>query len=329
MSNRKIRMRRYRKTESLRSLFDMTAPAADKFIWPVFLVDGENIKDPIESMPGQFRYSTDQLIKDLEPVCKMGINTILLFGVAQDNQKDSIGSEAYSSNGTVQKSIPLIKNSYPNITIITDVCLCAYTNHGHCGKLDDKGSVENDSTLELLSKTAVSHAESGADIVAPSAMMDGQVASIRRALDDLGYIDTLIMSYSTKFASAMYGPFRDAEQSAPGKGDRKGYQQSPASLNQALRESILDEKEGADILMIKPALFYLDIISKIKESTTLPLAAYNVSGEYSMIHAMAQNGWGDLYSMAHESLISMKRAGTEIFISYWANQYDKIFGESK
>lgn len=326
MSNKKIRMRRLRKSESLRSLFDLTPPPPEKFVWPVFLVSGSGIKDPINSMPGQYRYSVDKLIPDIEPLIKMGIKTILLFGVAENNEKDKTGTYAFSSEGTVQKAIPEIKKRYPELTIITDVCLCAYTDHGHCGLLDNSGEVNNDNTLEILSKVAVSHAYAGADIVAPSAMMDGQVSSIRKDLDAVSFNDTLIMSYSIKFASSMYGPFRDAEKSSPGKGDRKSYQQSPASLDQAIRESKLDEREGADILMVKPALFYLDVISKIKEKTNLPLAAYNVSGEYSMIHAMSQNGWGDLYPMARESIISMSRAGTDIFISYWANQYNMIFG---
>ena len=225
----------------------------------------------------------------------------------------------------MQEAIQVLKKEFPHLVVMTDVCLCAYTSHGHCGPLNPTGDVDNDPALDQLAEIALSHARSGADCVAPSAMMDGQVQAIRKGLDEGGFQDTLLMSYSTKFASSMYGPFREAEQSAPGKGDRQGYQQSYRDPRQAVRESIFDEDEGADILMVKPALYYLDIISKLREQTDLPLAAYNVSGEYSMIHASADRGWGDLRAMARESVAAISRAGTDIIISYWANRYDELF----
>lgn len=320
-----VRLRRLRQNENLRKLFSIEPPSPSKFIWPVFVIPGINKKEPIESMPGQFRFSIDVLCKELPAVINMGIKSILIFGIAQDGQKDDKGSDAYSEKGIVQKTIKVLKKEFPQLTIFSDVCLCAYTDHGHCGVLNKNGVVENDATNDLLAKVALSHAAAGVDCVAPSAMMDGQIAAIRNVLDKNNYTETLLMSYSSKFASTLYGPFRDAEQSAPGDGDRKGYQAPYNDLSQALRESELDEKEGADILMVKPSLYYLDIVSKIKANSKLPLAVYNVSGEYSMIHAMAQNGWGDLYPMAAESLYAFKRAGADLIISYWANEYNKIF----
>jgi porphobilinogen synthase len=291
----------------------------------VFLREGRKLDEPVSAMPGQSRMSVDVLLKKLEPVAESGIGGVLLFGLTDPSKKDANGSEAFNEKGVVQTAIPLIKKAFPQLTVFTDVCLCAYTDHGHCGPLNQAGDVDNDAALALLQKVAVSHAAAGADCVAPSAMMDGQVLAIRKALDEDKLTDTLLMSYSTKFASSLYGPFREAEQSAPGKGDRQGYQVPYNDLRQALRESEMDEDEGSDILMVKPALMYLDVIQRLREYTKLPVAAYNVSGEYSMLIAQAERGWGDLRSMVRENMAAMQRAGTDIFISYWANQYDRFF----
>lgn len=329
-----IRLRRLRKTEALRNMLGQPFPGPEKFIWPVFVIAGLGKEIAIESMPGQFRYSIDKLILALEPVVKMGIGGIMVFGVLENKTlKTADGSYAYAAEGLVQQAVIEVKKHYPELIVFTDVCLCAYTDHGHCGMLDNKGNVVNDPSIELLGKVAVSHAAAGSDGVAPSAMMDGQICEIRNALDENGFLDTILMSYSTKFASAMYGPFREAADSSPVghagdiviPSDRKTYQLPYNNTFEALRESQLDEIEGADILMVKPSLFYLDIIAKLKEDTMLPLAAYNVSGEYSMLIASAERGWGDLNSMVRESIAALQRAGTDIFISYWANQYKQIF----
>ncbi len=319
-----IRLRRLRRTEGLRKMMGLPLPGPEKFIWPVFLREGRGIDEPIDAMPGQSRMSADVLLKKLEPLAGNGLGGVLLFGLTDPSKKDASGSEAFSAKGAVQSAVPLIKAAFPELTVCTDVCLCAYTDHGHCGPLTASGDVDNDAALAFLQKVAVSHAAAGADCVAPSAMMDGQVMAIREALDDEELADTLLMSYSTKFASSMYGPFREAEQSAPGKGDRQGYQASYSDLRTALRESELDEEEGADILMVKPATMYLDVIHRLRESTDLPLAAYNVSGEYSMLIAQAERGWGDLRAMVRENIAALQRAGTDIFISYWANRYDQF-----
>ncbi len=320
-----VRLRRLRQNDSIRKMLDIPLPGPEKMIWPIFVVAGKNIREPIPSMPGQYRLSIDQLLSDLKPVVQMGIGGILLFGQINEEQKDKIGSKAHSSSGVVQDSVRKIKEIYPNLLVATDVCMCSFTDHGHCGPLDKNGKINNDEALQILSKIACSMSEAGADIVAPSSMMDGQVKVIRSALDEMSFQDTIIMSYSSKFASSMYGPFRDAQLSTPQNGDRKNYQTSYANPLLALRESESDEDEGADILMIKPALFYLDILSKMRESTNLPIAAYNVSGEYAMIHASAEKGWGNLKDMAKESTLSITRAGADIIISYWANQYEHIF----
>lgn len=321
-----VRMRRYRQNQALRDMFSLSKPAASKFIWPLFLVPGTGIRDEISSMPGQFRYSLDTLLPAVEQAMQQGINAVLLFGIVDNGEKDKYGSGACFDSGIVQRGIRELKKRFPRLLVFSDVCLCAYTDHGHCGPLFPNGSVDNDAANEMLVKVALSHAEAGVDCVAPSAMMDGQVQAIRSALDRNSFKKTLLMSYSTKFASSLYGPFRDAEQSEPGQGDRKGYQAPYGDLKQALRESQLDEEEGADILMVKPSLYYLDVLAKLRERTDLPIGAYNVSGEYSMIQAMAQNGWGDLYEMAAESLTAIQRAGSDLIISYWAPYYDKIFG---
>lgn len=319
-----VRMRRLRRTDALRRLFDMELPGPAKWMWPVFVIEGSGRREPISAMPGQFRLTVDELVKDLEPVARAGIGGVLVFGQVGPERKDAAGSAAYDDRLAVQRAVREIKRRYPDLVVMTDVCLCAYTDHGHCGPLAPEGGVDNDATLELLRRVALSHAAAGADGVAPSGMMDGQVAAIRGALDESGFQQTLIMSYSTKFASAMYGPFRDAEQSSPQQGDRRGYQASSGDLRQALRESDLDEAEGADILMVKPALFYLDVITRLRERTQLPLAAYNVSGEYSMLLATADRGWGDLRAMVRESLMAISRAGADILITYWAGRYAEM-----
>ncbi|HEY5652763.1 MAG TPA: porphobilinogen synthase [Pontiella sp.] len=319
-----VRLRRLRRTDGIRRMLSTPLPGPEKFMWPAFVIEGENKREAIDSMPGQYRLGIDQLLKDLEPMVKTGIGSVLLFGLAEESEKDSSGTEAYNENGTVQRAIRAVKNEFPDLVVAADACVCAYTDHGHCGPLTVSGEVDNDSAIENLAKICVSQAAAGADIVAPSAMMDGQVAAIREGLEESGFNDTILMSYSTKFASSMYGPFRDAEKSQPGKGDRKGYQASYGDLRTALRESELDELEGADMLMIKPSIFYLDILAKMREVTDLPIAAYNVSGEYSMLHATAQRGWGDLKGMVQESTSALARAGADILISYWANQYNEL-----
>jgi porphobilinogen synthase len=320
-----VRLRRLRQSAAIRRMIDAPLPGPEKFMWPTFVIAGEGKREEIESMPGQYRLSIDQLLNDLEPVVESGVGSILLFGLAEDSEKDSEGTEAYNENGTVQKAIRAVKDKFPELIVAADACVCAYTDHGHCGPLTDKGDVDNDAAIQNLGKICVSHAAAGADIVAPSAMMDGQVHAIRTRLEANGFTDTILMSYSTKFASSMYGPFRDAEKSKPGKGDRKGYQASYGDLRSALRESAFDEAEGADMLMIKPSIFYLDILARMREATNLPIAAYNVSGEYSMLHATAQRGWGDLKEMVRESTAGLVRAGADILISYWANHYNELF----
>jgi porphobilinogen synthase len=315
-----VRLRNLRRTEALRNLFAMDVPSRDKFIWPVFLVDGANRKEEIPSMPGQYRWSVDRLVAEFPE----GVKSVLLFGQTEGD-KDELGSGAADMRGVVQRAIPALKKAFPTLTVFTDVCLCAYTCHGHCGPRDADGDVDNDAACEMLARVAVSHARAGADAVAPSAMMDGQIAAIRAALEEEGFKKTLVVSYSTKFASTMYGPFRDAENSAPGEGDRQGYQASYRDAGSALRESEIDEAEGADALMVKPALFYLDMIQSVSAQTLLPVMAYNVSGEYSMIHASAEKGYCDLYPTARESLLAIFRAGVTQVISYWAPFYDQIF----
>lgn len=294
-------------------------------MWPVFIKDGTGVSEPIDAMPGQRRMSVDVLLKELPRVMDMGVGSILLFGLVDSTRKDGTGMAACDGQGAVQQAIRCLRKEFPDLVIASDVCVCAYTTHGHCGPLAGSGDVDNDAANEVLARMAISHAAAGADMVAPSAMMDGQVAAIRQALDAEGFQQTLLMSYSTKFASSMYGPFRQAEESAPQKGDRKSYQASYGDLRQALRESRLDEAEGADILMLKPSLFYLDILARLRDQTDLPIAVYNVSGEYSMLIAAAERGWGDLNGMVRESTMALARAGADIIISYWASRYDEIF----
>ena len=320
-----VRLRRLRRTEALRDMFGMDAPSPAKFIWPVFVVPGSGRREAIDSMPGQFRLSADELVRELEPVVAQGVRSVLLFGQHEGEGKDECGTPAADPHGAVQRAIPVLRRAYPDLVILTDVCLCAYTAHGHCGPHDPDGDIDNDAACEMLARVALSHAQAGADGVAPSAMMDGQIAAIRRALDDEGFKKTLLISYSTKFASQMYGPFRDAENSAPSQGDRQGYQASYRDPRTALRESAFDEAEGADALMVKPALFYLDLIREVSRRSLLPVMAYNVSGEYSMVHAAAEKGYCDLYATARESLTAIFRAGATQVISYWAPFYGKIF----
>jgi porphobilinogen synthase len=327
-----LRLSRLRKTAGIRAMFDLEIPAPAKWCWPTFVVPGQNIKEAIASMPGQYRYSPDQLVKAVEKVVKQGIGSVLLFGQT-DGHKDNGGSQAWNDHGAVQQAVRLLKQAFPQLTIITDVCLCAYTDHGHCAPLCADGSLDNDAACECLAKVALSHAAAGADIVAPSAMMDGQISVIREALSENDFKQTLLMAYSTKFASACYGPFRDAEGSAPQlrpgmPADRKGYQASYANPRNAIMESVLDEAEGADILMVKPALFYLDMIQTLRQRTLLPVAAYNVSGEYSMLIATARQGWGDLDELVRESTMGIVRAGADLIISYWASEYERFFGKA-
>lgn len=320
-----IRLRRLRQSKGVRKMLAKPLPTYSRFIWPVFLVEGENRRVEIPSMPKQYRYSIDTLCEDLAPLAEKGLGGVMLFGVIEEDCcKNNSGTSAADPNGIVQRATRTLREKFPELVIFTDVCVCAYTHHGHCGVLTEKGTVDNDATLKVLADVAVSHAAAGATGVAPSSMMDGQIQAIRTGLAENGYDDTILMSYSTKFASSMYGPFRDAADSAPGAGDRKAYQQPYDCRSQAIRESMEDEKEGADILMVKPALYYLDIIAAIKERSDLPMAAYNVSGEYSMLWASANNNWGDLYAMARESIMALDRAGTDIILSYWANQYEEL-----
>lgn len=309
------RFRRLRASENLRSMVRETRISKSDLIYPMFVVEGENIKNPVESMPNVYQYSLDRMDEILNEVEKSGISGILIFGVPK--HKDEYATEAYNDNGITQQAIRYIKKNYPSLIIIADVCLCEYTSHGHCGVVCGE-KILNDETLPLLSKMAVSLAKAGADIIAPSDMMDGRVSAIRNALDENGFIDTPILSYSAKFASAYYSPFRDAAESAPEFGDRKTYQMDYANGREALREIADDISEGADMVMVKPALAYLDIIKSAREKFDLPLVAYNVSGEYAMVKAAAQNGWIDEKKIVSENMIAIKRAGADIIITYHA-----------
>ena len=318
------RARRLRKDENLRRLIRETTLSVDDLVYPLFAVPGKSVKKPINSMPGQFKLSVDYIAKEARKAYELGIPAVLLFGIPA--KKDEMATGAFAKDGIVQQAVIRIKNEVPDILVITDVCLCEYTIHGHCGMLE-KDCVQNDTTLEVLAETAVSQARAGADMVAPSAMMDGQVAAIREALDENSFEDIPIMAYSAKYASAFYGPFREAAQSAPKSGDRKAYQMDPANSDEAIREIGLDVSEGADIIMVKPALAYLDIICRAKQEFDLPLAAYNVSGEYSMIKAAAQLGWLDEEKAMLESLTAIKRAGADIIITYWAKQLAQVLNK--
>jgi porphobilinogen synthase len=318
------RARRLRKNENLRRLIRETSLSVDDLVYPLFAVPGKNFKKPILSMPGQFQLSVDNIAKEAQKASDLGIPAILLFGIPE--KKDEMATGAFAKDGIVQQAVKRIKSEVPDILVITDVCLCEYTSHGHCGMLK-KDCLQNDATLEVLAETALSQARAGADMVAPSAMMDGQVAAIREALDENAFEDTPIMAYAAKYASSFYGPFREAAESAPQFGDRKSYQMDPANADEAIREISLDVGEGADIIMVKPALAYLDIICRAKQEFDLPLAAYNVSGEYSMIRAAAQMGWLDEEKAMIESLTAIKRAGADIIITYFAPQMAKLLNK--
>jgi porphobilinogen synthase len=298
-----------------------TKLSVDNFVYPLFVTFGKDVKKPISSMPGNFQMSVDHLVKEVQKAKDLGIPAVLLFGIPE--KKDEVASGAFMKDGIVQQAVRRIKDKVPDVIVITDVCLCEYTSHGHCGMIE-KGEVDNDASLEVIAETAVSHAKSGADMVAPSAMMDGQVGAIREALDEDGFENLPIMAYSAKYASCFYGPFREAAESAPQFGDRKAYQMDPANGDEAIREISLDVEEGADIIMVKPALPYLDIIRRAREEFDLPIAAYNVSGEFSMIKAAAKLGWMDGEKAMMESLTSIKRAGADIIITYFATEAAKF-----
>ena len=301
-----------------------TQLSASDFIYPLFVCEGSGVRTPISSMPGVFNLSIDNLVEECGQVLALGVPSVILFGIP--GAKDARGSDAYAEQGIVQRAIRAVKKAHPNLVVMADVCLCEYTDHGHCGLLDDHGHVQNDASLPLLAQMATTCAEAGADVIAPSDMMDGRVAAIRSALDAKGFLDTPILSYAAKYASAFYGPFREAAQSAPKSGDRKGYQMDPGNVREALKEVEQDLAEGADLVMVKPALAYLDVIRAVKERTHVPVAAYNVSGEYSMLKAAAQNGWIDHDRAMMEMLTSIKRAGADLILTYFAKDAAKLLG---
>ena len=311
------RPRRLRKNEVIRNMVAETAVNPDSLVYPMFVVEGEGVKEEIPSMPGQYRFSVDELLKEVSTFGTLGLKSVLLFGIP--HHKDEMASEAYAENGIVQRAVRALKQKFPDLYVITDVCLCEYMSHGHCGIVKD-GDVDNDPTLELLAKTALSHAQAGADMVAPSDMMDGRVAAIREKLDENGFCNTPIMAYSAKFASAFYGPFRDAADSAPHFGNRKTYQMDVRNSREALHEVALDMEEGADIVMVKPGLAFLDILRATAEMSDVPVAVYNVSGEYAMVKAAAQKGWIDENAIIRETLIAFRRAGADIIITYHAKE---------
>lgn len=309
------RLRRLRQSENLRRLVRNTKVTADDLVYPLFVVAGSQTKEEIQAMPGIYHFSVDKIAEEAKEVASLGIPGVIIFGVPET--KDEIASQAYDAQGVVQEALRAIKEVTPELVLMTDVCLCAYMSHGHCGVVED-GEVINDVSLELLAKAAVSHAEAGADVVAPSDMMDGRVAAIRSALDSAGFDNTPILSYAAKYASSFYGPFREAAESTPEFGDRRTYQMDPANIGEALREVALDIEEGADMVMVKPALAYLDVIREVKSEFGYPVAAYNVSGEYSMVKAAAERGWIDEQSIAAEILASIKRAGADMILTYHA-----------
>jgi porphobilinogen synthase len=317
----KYRPRRLRRNEKLRNLIRETTLEPGNFIYPLFVGPGKDKARPVSSMPGIFQLTVDRAVVECQEVVALGIPAVILFGIPE--RKDATGSEAYDDTGVVQQAIRAIKEKIPELLVITDVCLCEYTDHGHCGVIKN-GDVENDATLDLLAREALSHALAGADIVAPSDMMDGRVGAIRKILDDNGFAQTPIMAYAAKYASGFYGPFREAAESTPQFGDRRSYQMDPANAEEALREVELDIREGADIVMVKPALAYLDVIYRVKRKFGYPVAAYNVSGEYSMIKAAGQNGWIDEPRIMMEVLFAIRRAGADMILSYFAKDAAKL-----
>jgi len=318
------RPRRLRRTENIRSLVRETHLTVNDLIYPFFICEGENIKQEVRSMPEVYRFSIDKVLEEIKEATQLGIKAVLLFGIP--DKKDEVGTSAYIEKGIIQKAVRAIKDKFPELIVITDVCLCEYTSHGHCGIIKN-GEVDNDLTLEVLAKIAVSHAKAGADIVAPSDMMDGRVGRIREALDEAGFSHVAIMSYAVKYCSAFYGPFREAAESAPKFGDRRSYQMDPANSREALREASLDIEEGADIIMVKPAMPYLDIIKMLRNEFNYPIAAYQVSGEYAMIKAASKLGWLDEEKILWESLISIKRAGADLIITYFAKKIAEKLNE--
>ncbi len=315
------RPRRLRKNAVVRSMVRETVLCREDLIMPIFVTHVDGTYDEIKSMPGIRQHGLDQLPREIDAILEAGIHQVILFGIP--DHKDEVGSDTWSDHGIIQRATRLIKERWPELYVITDVCFCEYTSHGHCGVVADDGRLLNDPTLANLQRQAVSHAQAGADMVAPSGMIDGMIGAMREGLDDHGYTDVPIMSYAVKYASAFYGPFRDAVDSAPQFGDRKTYQMDPANLREGLVEAALDVEQGADVLMVKPALAYLDVIRALKESFDLPVACYNVSGEYAMVKAAARNGWIDERAVALESLLSMKRAGADLILSYWARDLGK------
>lgn len=311
-----VRMRRLRRTQNIRNMVQEVLLNMNDYIYPIFVIEGQDIKNEIPSMPGIYQFSLDHLLEEVQRAVDVGVIAIMLFGIPA--KKDECGSEAYNDDGIIQQAVRLVRAHYPELVISTDVCMCEYTSHGHCGLIKGE-TVDNDSTLELLAKIAVSHAKAGADILAPSDMMDGRIGVIRDALDEAGYKDVIIMAHAVKYASSFYGPFRDAAESAPHFGDRKSYQMDPASgTRQALAEIAMDVEEGADMVIVKPGLPYLDLVSAAYENTLVPVVAYNVSGEYAMVKAAAQNGWIDEKAIVMEMMLAFKRAGAKMVITYHA-----------
>src|SRR5512142_3093674 len=320
------RPRRMRRTENLRRMIRETRLSPDDFIYPLFVVPGSGVEKPIGSLPGQFNYSVDKAVEAASQAADLGIPGVLLFGIPE--RKDSVGSEAWKDSGVVQKAARAIEKQNPDLIVMADACFCEYTDHGHCGVLTD-GVLDNDASLENLARTVVSYAKAGVDVVAPSGMLDGFVGACRESLDEDGFDQVAIMAYSAKYASGYYGPFRDAVDSAPQEGDRRGHQMDPANVAEALREVSMDVAEGADIVMVKPALAYLDVIRAVSDEVNMPIAAYNVSGEYAMIEAAAANGWIDKERIVMETLLSMRRAGSDIIITYHAPYAAKLLAKQR
>jgi porphobilinogen synthase len=311
------RLRRLRRTDRLRALVRETRVDLSDFVMPLFVCPGEGVVQPLEGLPGIAQRSLDQVVDEVETLSALGVSAVLLFGIPEE--KDEVGSGAYDEEGIVQRTVRELRSRFPEVVLATDVCLCEYTSHGHCGVVEGR-ETDNDRSLELLVRTAVSHAEAGADTVCPSDMMDGRVGAIREALDDAGFAQTPIVSYAAKYASAFYGPFREAAESTPAFGDRRGYQLDPANIREAIRECELDVREGADALLVKPALPYLDVLRAVRERFELPIGAYNVSGEYAMVKAAARSGWLEERQAALESLTAIKRAGVDFIVSYWTKE---------